>query len=190
TPSAARGILEAILWKPALMWHITQIDVLNPIRWQSVRRNEVDAVASTDSAIAVRKAGAGRLGLYVEEHRQQRAGLLLRDVAYTIHARFSLTSKAGAGESVVKFQEMFLRRAERGQCFHRPYLGCREFPADFELIRTGSSLPDPINETQSLGWMLLDLDYNEARFKPRFFRAELKNGRIAIPEENEEGVAS
>ena len=131
TPSAARGRLEAILWKPAIRWKVTQIDVLNPIKWESVRRNEVGAVMSPRTS-----------GLFIEEQRQQRAGLFLRDVAYTIHAYFEMTDKAGAEDTVVKFQEMFLRRAERGQCYHRPYLGCREFAADFEVFTNGKPIPE------------------------------------------------
>ena len=123
TPSAARGILEAILWKPAIRWQVTRIDVLKPIRWTSVRRNEVGAVMSPRTN-----------GLFVEDQRQQRAGLFLRDVAYVIHAFFEMTDKAGAEDNVKKFEEMFMRRAEKGQCFHRPYLGCREFAAQFRTL--------------------------------------------------------
>jgi len=182
TPSAARGVLEAILWKPAIRWKVTQIDVLNPIKWESVRRNEVGAVMSPRTS-----------GLFIEEQRQQRAGLFLRDVAYTIHAYFEMTDKAGAEDSVVKFQEMFLRRAERGQCYHRPYLGCREFAADFEVFTNGKPLPEPIPISQDLGWMLYDIchdnstDKNGNHFcndncRPSFFRANLDNGRMMIDE--------
>jgi CRISPR-associated protein Cas5d len=172
TPSAARGILEAILWKPAIRWHVTRIDVLNPIRWASVRRNEVGAVMSPRSN-----------GLFVEEQRQQRAGLFLRDVAYTIHAFFELTEKAGADDSIRKFQEMFPRRAQKGQCFHRPYLGCREFAAYFELC---STLPEPesIDESRDLGFMLYDIDFSGTEPTPLWFRAKLQKGRIPIPPED------
>jgi len=171
TPSAARGVLEAILWKPAIRWKVTQIDVLNPIKWESVRRNEVGAVMSPRTS-----------GLFIEEQRQQRAGLFLRDVAYTIHAYFEMTDKAGAEDSVVKFQEMFLRRSERGQCYHRPYLGCREFAADFEVFTNGKPIPEPISETRDLGWILYDMDFNGKEPMPRFFRANLDNGRMMIDE--------
>ena len=123
TPSAARGVLEAILWKPAIRWVVDRIDVLNPIRWESVRRNEVGITMSLRSPC-----------LFVEDQRQQRAGLFLREVDYVIHARFEITDRAGPDDNPTKFQEMFLRRAEKGQCFHRPYLGCREFAADFAPI--------------------------------------------------------
>ena len=171
TPSAARGVLEAILWKPAIRWKVTQIDVLNPIKWESVRRNEVGAVMSPRTS-----------GLFIEEQRQERAGLFLRDVAYTIHAYFEMTDKAGAEDSVVKFQEMFLRRSERGQCFHRPYLGCREFAGEFEVFTNGKPIPEPISETRDLGWMLYDMDFNGKEPMPRFFRANLDNGRMMIDE--------
>lgn len=171
TPSAARGVLEAISWKPAIRWKVTQIDVLNPIKWESVRRNEVGAVMSPRTK-----------GLFIEEQRQQRAGLFLRDVAYTIHAYFEMTGKAGADDSVTKFQEMFLRRAEKGQCYHRPYLGCREFAAEFEVFSNGKPLPEPISETRDLGWMLYDMDFTGKEPMPRFFRASLNNGRMKIDE--------
>ncbi len=182
TPSAARGILEAILWKPAIRWKVTQIDVLNPIQWESVRRNEVGVVMSPRTN-----------GIFIEDQRQQRAGLFLRDVAYTIHAYFEMTDRAGAEDTVVKFTEMFLRRAEKGQCFHRPYLGCREFAAEFEVFTNGMPLPKPISETRDLGWMLYDIQHDSAdnnrnphfcndNCKPSFFRASLNNGRIIIDE--------
>ena len=182
TPSAGRGVLEAILWKPAIRWKVKQIDVLNPIKWESVRRNEVGAVMSSRTS-----------GLFIEEQRQQRAGLFLRDVAYTIHAYFEMTDKAGAEDTVVKFQEMFLRRAEKGQCFHRPYLGCREFAAEFEAFTNGKPLPEPIHVSQELGWMLYDINHNNSsdkngvhfcndKCRPSFFRAILDNGRMKIDE--------
>ncbi len=171
TPSAARGILEAILWKPAICWKVTQIDVLNPIKWESVRRNEVGVVMSSRTN-----------GFFIEEQRQQRAGLFLRDVAYTIHAHFEMTAKVGNEDSVVKFTEMFLRRAGKGQCFQRPYLGCREFAADFEVVTNGKSLAEPISLSQDLGWMLYDMDFRGKEPIPRFFRATLDNGQVVIDE--------
>lgn len=192
TPSAARGVLEAILWKPAIRWKVTQIDVLKPIKWESVRRNEVGSVMSPRSAC-----------LYVDEPktRQQRAGLFLRDAAYTIHAFFELTGKATPEDTIVKFQEMFLRRAEKGQCFHRPYLGCREFSADFEIFTNGKPLPEPIPVSQDLGWMLYDIchdnstDKNGDHFcnegcRPHFFRASMESGRMQIPSQSGEEVRS
>jgi CRISPR-associated protein Cas5d len=188
TPSAARGVLEAILWKPAIRWEVERIDVLTPIRWESVRRNEVGSVMSSRT-----------YGIFIEEQRQQRAGLFLRDVAYTIHARFVMTDKAGPEDTVTKFQEMFLRRSERGQCFHRPYLGCREFAADFQLIRQDAPLPEPFLETRDLGWMLYEIQHDNRVDKehvhfctdscrPSFFRAELQNGVMLVPSADGEEV--
>lgn len=170
TPSAARGIIEAIMWKPAIRWHVTRIDVLKPIRWESVRRNEVGTVMSPRSK-----------GLYIEEQRQQRAGLFLRDVEYVIHAYFEMTEKAGAEDTVVKFQEMFSRRAVKGQCFHRPYLGCREFSAHFEPLPQDTPLPEAHDITQELGWMLHDIDFSKGSPEARFFRAVLRRGRMEVP---------
>ncbi len=170
TPSAARGVLEAIHWKPAIRWHIARIDVLNPIKWESVRRNEVGNVMSLRSD-----------GLFIEDDRQQRAGLFLRDVAYMIHAFFDLTDKAGSEDTTIKHQEMFIRRASQGQCFHRPYLGCREFAAAFEYIPHDQPLPEAIAESRDLGWMLYDMDFGKEDAKPRFFRGELNKGVLSVP---------
>jgi CRISPR-associated protein Cas5d len=178
TPSAARGILEAILWKPAIRWEVTRIDVLRPIRWISVRRNEVGAVISTRNVTSAMQGGGAPLRMFVEDERQQRAGLFLRDVAYVIHARFHITGRAGREDSPAKFAEMFRRRVEHGQCFNQPYLGCREFTAFF-----GPADPalTPLEESPELGWMLHDVDYEAAAPAPRFFRASLKNGVLAVP---------
>ncbi len=170
TPSAARGILEAILWKPAIRWQVTRIDVLNPIRRASVRRNEVGAVMSPRTN-----------GLFIEDQRQQRAGLFLRDVAYVIHAFFEMTAKAGAEDNIKKFEEMFMRRAEKGQCFHRPYLGCREFAAQFEPMAAKMEELQSIAETRDLGFMLYDMDHSGAEPMPMWFRAQLQNGRVHVP---------
>lgn len=170
TPSAARGVLEAILWKPAICWRITRIDVLNPIRWASVRRNEVGAVMSPRAS-----------SLFIEEQRQQRAGLLLREVAYLIHAYFEMTSKAGVEDNMKKFEQMFVRRAQKGQCFHRPYLGCREFAAQFELLPEAAEGPQTIDETRDLGFMLYDMDHSGVEPMPMWFRAELRDGRVLVP---------
>ena len=170
TPSAARGILEAVHWKPAIRWRVNQIDVLNPFKWASVRRNEVGIKMSPASK-----------QMFIEDQRQQRAGLFLRDVAYTIYASFDLTDKAGPDDNVMKHQEMFLRRAQKGQCFHRPCLGCREFAANFEFVAEENVLPQAISETKDLGWMLYDLDFSGCKPKPLFFRASLDNGSMNVP---------
>jgi CRISPR-associated protein Cas5d len=195
TPSSARAIFEAILWKPAIRWHVTRIEVLAPIRWISVRRNEVGKVASPRSA-----------GIFIEDERQQRAGLFLRDVKYRLFAEFAfippdqrgkvanpvpefLVEQAEAAalqqpdvrpdETEAKYAAMFERRAKRGQCFNQPYLGCREFAAAFRLVDPRAEPATPIAETRDFGWMLYDLDYSDpTNIKPQFFRAELKNGVI------------
>jgi CRISPR-associated protein Cas5d len=180
TPSAARGVLEAVLWKPAIRWVVHRIDVLRPIRWISVRRNEVGSVLSTRNVLAVMGGGNAALGLYVEEDRQQRAGLFLRDVAYVIHARFHLTSRAGPGETVTKFSEMFHRRIEKGQCMMQPYLGCREFAAHFAPVAADEAML-LIPDTRDLGWMLHDLEYQSGSATPHFFRAALHEGVLSVP---------
>lgn len=190
TPSAARAIFEAILWKPAIRWQVIKIEVLKPIRWISVRRNEVGAVASVRTAQTAMQTGCGDLGLYIEEDRQQRAGLFLRDVAYRLHARFEMTARKGAEDSPEKFLAMFNRRAEAGQCFNQPYLGCREFAAHFELVSDPewARQDEPaINETRDLGWMLHDIDFADG-MRPRFFRAQIQQGVIEVPEWDFEGV--
>jgi CRISPR-associated protein Cas5d len=178
TPSAARGILEAILWKPAIRWEVARIDVLRPIRWISVRRNEVGTVVSTRN-VTTAMQGGGPLGMYVEDERQQRAGLFLRDVGYVIQARFRLTDRAGREDNPAKFAEMFQRRAARGQCFNQPYLGCREFAAYF--APADATTPPPLKQTSALGWMLHDMEYAGASAVPRFFRAELTDGVMVVP---------
>jgi CRISPR-associated protein Cas5d len=132
TPSSARSIFEAILWKPAIRWRVHRIEVLKPIRWINLRRNEVSAVVSTRNVQQAIVKGSGQLALYIEEERQQRAGYFLRDVAYRIHADLSLAP--GCNEPLMKYTEMFARRASKGQCVNQPYLGCREFAAAFRLV--------------------------------------------------------
>ena len=180
TPSAARGILEAILWKPAIRWVVDQIDVLRPITWESVRRNEVGAVVPVGSVKTAMKRRTGNLALFIEDNRQQRAGLFLRDVAYVIHAHFEMTDRAGDADSVTKFEQMFIRRASNGQCFHRPYFGCREFPVDFEFIPRGEQSPTPLDLTKDLGWMLYDLDFESESPVPHFFNARIEDGVLNL----------
>jgi CRISPR-associated protein Cas5d len=189
TPSAARGILEAVLWKPAIRWEVFRIDVLRPVRWTSVRRNEVGAVVSTRNVLAAMGGGGAALGLFVEDERQQRAGLFLRDVEYVIHARFRMTQRAGPEDTPAKFAAMFQRRAEKGQCMMQPYLGCREFAAHFApatdkdiAARAGK------NRDDELGWMLHDLEYGNSDVTPRFFRARLANGSVHVPPIDDEEV--
>lgn len=182
TPSAARACFEAILWKPAIRWHVRRIEVLKPIRWINLRRNEVASVASTRNAETAMKAGRGDLALYIEDDRQQRAGLFLRDVAYRVHADLQFMPDRDLDANAMKYQEMFERRARRGQCVNQPYLGCREFAAAFRLVDDVGAEPAPLAETRDLGFMLHDLDFsNPADPQPRFFRARLENGVVTIP---------
>lgn len=183
TPSAARGILEAIHWKPAIRWHIDRIHVLKPIRFQSLRRNEVGAKASAATAAsAMRRGDTNGLGLAVDDHRQQRAALVLVNVAYVIEAHFSLTARAGTDDTPAKHIAMFNRRAAQGQCFHRPCLGTREFPAEFALLPDGAPLPDStlVDRDRDFGWMLHDIDFGGDSAESRFFRAEMQDGMIDV----------
>ena len=187
TPSAARGTLEAILWKPQMLWNVERIDVLNPIHRDSVRRNEVSEVVKIANVTKAMNGAPVALGIDVTATRQQRAALILRDVAYVIHARIALTEKAGPGDSLTKYVEIFKRRAVAGQCFHRPYLGTREFAADFALV-TDDETPTPIAENIPLGWMLLDIDHMGAAPTPLFFDAKLENGSLVVPDLRSEEV--
>lgn len=180
TPSAARGILEAIHWKPAIRWIIERITVLKPIQFESIRRNEVSLKASATLASRAMAAG-GRTELFVEDARAQRVSLILRDVAYIIDARFEMTGRAGPTDNPAKHHEMALRRMAKGQCFHQPCLGCREFPAHFELIQGEAPVPDcSLAGERELGWMLNDIDFANGR-QPRFFRATMRDGVIEVP---------
>lgn len=182
TPSAARACFEAILWKPAVRWHIRKIEVLKPIRWINLRRNEVASVVSTRNVETAMKTGSGILSIHIEDDRQQRAGLFLRDVAYRVHANLEFKREADPSGSAMKYQEMFERRATKGQCVNQPYLGCREFTAAFRLITDPATEPTPTPETRDLGFMLHDMDFtNPADPQPRFFRAKLENGVVNVP---------
>ncbi len=196
TPSATRAVFEAILWKPEIRWRVTKIEVLKPIQWISVRRNEVSKLASADRA-----DGKSDRGIYIEEHRQQRAGLFLKNVAYRLHAEFEVVDGSkhvhrypelrgrlpaepedSQPENRVKYLNMFQRRARKGQCFSQPYLGCREFSAHFEYVedaKAAEQAEPPIADSSDLGWMLYDIDFVDD-MKPGFFRAEMKKGVIDL----------
>lgn len=175
TPSAARGILEAIYWKPQIRWVIDRLHVLRPIRFENIRRNEI---ANRVSVNKKDMEGHKPVCRYIEDERQQRASLVLRNVEYVIEAHFELTSADDRNEA--KHLEMFRRRAEKGQCFHRPYFGCREFPVDFEWC---DELPEnPSKEDRDLGFMLHDIDF-ENDMTPRFYRAVMKDGVINCRQE-------
>lgn len=180
TPSAARSVFDAILWKPAIRWEIRRIEVLKPIRWINVRRNEVANKASVRNAQVAMSSGRGNLALYVEEERQQRAGLFLRDVAYRLHADLVPQSDE-ARANPAKYREMFLRRAEKGQCVNQPYLGCREFAARFRHVANPAAEPPALDESRDLGWMLYDMNFDDPTGPcPRFFRAEMRQGVIDL----------
>ena len=207
TPSAARGVFSAIFWKPAILWRITRIEVLNPIRWTSVRRNEVSAVANPRSK-----------GIFVEDVRQQRAGLILRDVRYRLYAEFDFIpqadrskivnpspewltdaeegelyrqAEARSDEKPAKYAAMFDRRATKGQYFMHPYLGCREFSCkEVRLIKEPSvEATKPIPETRDFGFMLYDMDYSDPKdIKPMFYRPKMIDGVIKVPHPDSEEV--
>lgn len=194
TPSAARGILEAIHWKPAIRWQVDRIHVLRPIRFESIRRNEVGSKVSARNVLSAMKAKSTQdLYTVADEDRQQRAATVLRDVAYVIEAHFELTDKAGADDNEGKHLDQFKRRARKGQCFHQPCMGTREFPAHFTLLDDADEWPasalSDADKSRDLGWILHDIDF-AAGNTPRFFRAELKNGVIEVPAFQSEEVKS
>ncbi len=212
TPSSARAIYEAILWKPAIRWHISKIEVLNPVKWISVRRNEVGKKMSGPTQAQLSGESGASMGFFIEEERQQRAGLFLRDVRYRVYARFefiplserkqnrSVSSEfwadleeqsrfVRADEKEAKYAAMFERRAKKGQCFHRPYLGCREFACNFKLVDSAAELTSPIVDSRDLGFMLYDMNFEDVdNPKPLFFRAEIKNGVVYVPIRGSEEV--
>lgn len=181
TPSAARGILEAIHWKPAITWVIDAIHVLKPIQFQTLRRNEVGHKAPAGKIkTAMNRGSLEGLQIVADEDRQQRAATLLVDVAYVIEAHFDWTDKRGPEDSGGKHLDTFNRRARRGQCFHQPCLGTREFPADFELLEPDAPLPPTIPDSRDLGFMLWDIDHANSRAS-MFFRATLDKGVLKVP---------
>ena len=192
TPSAARAIFEAIFWKPAIHWQVTKIEVLNPIKWTSIRRNEVGAVASKNP-------------IYIEDKRQQKNTLCLKDVRYRIWAKLEFIpvrkrkseqlslfdETAHPDENPAKYNAMFERRANKGQCFTQPYLGTRECSASFKLVNPEiDELNTPINESRDLGIMLYDMDFEKDLKNPpaMFFRAKMENGIIIVPSKNSKEI--
>ena len=192
TPSAARAIFEAIFWKPAIHWQVTKIEVLNPIKWTSIRRNEVGAVASKNP-------------IYIEDKRQQKNTLCLKDVHYRIWAKLEFIpvrkrkgeqlslfdETAHPDENPAKYNAMFERRASKGQCFTQPYLGTRECSASFKLVNPEiDELNTPINESRDLGIMLYDMDFEKDLKNPpaMFFRAKMENGIIIVPSKNSKEI--
>ncbi len=178
TPSAARGILEAVLWKPAIRWRIERIKVLKEIRWVAFRRNEVNSRASPPSAKVIADGGLAPF-LLADEDRAQRNTVALAHVDYVIEARFELTDRAGPDDNRAKFVDMFRRRVEGGQHYHQPYLGCREFVADIRPVN--GDTPAPVDDTRDLGMMLYDIQFGPNRNRPIFFAARLVHGVLEIP---------
>lgn len=191
TPSAARAIFEAIFWKPAIHWQVTKIEVMNDLRWMSVRRNEVGAVA-------------GKTPIFIEEKRQQKNTLMLRDVRYRIWAKLEyipkrkrteehdlFDNKENQDENPGKYNAMFERRASKGQCFTQPYLGTRECTASFRLVNPEEEILDaPIKESRDLGIMLYDMDFKHNLKNPpaMFYRARMENGVIIVPPKDSEEI--
>ncbi|MCY4007023.1 MAG: type I-C CRISPR-associated protein Cas5c [Rhodobacteraceae bacterium] len=187
TPSSARGILEAIHWKPAIRWIIDRIHVLRPIKFESIRRNEVALkIPVRNAKTAMKLNDLKGLKLVVDDNRHQRAMLCLAHVEYGIEAHFEMTEKAGLGDNPGKHAEMFRRRAAKGQCFHQPCLGVREFPADFRLV---DEIPTSTIGDRDLGWMLYDIDYANNR-QSIFFRARMENGIIDVAKCRAEGYTA
>lgn len=182
TPSAARGLLEAIYWHPGLRYVIDRIQVCAPIRTMNLRRNEVEATISARTARTVMERGRGELYLATPEKIQQRAALLLRDVRYVIDAHFNITDKAAPGDNPGKFQDILKRRISRGQFYHQPCFGCREFPAQFKQCTERPPCPEELRGERDLGYMLWDMDYSDPEnITPLFFRARLVDGVLTVP---------
>ncbi len=183
TPSAARAIFEAILWKPAIRWQVTRIEVINPIKWTSVRRNEVGKTASPRTE-----------QIFIEDGRQQRASLFLKDVRYRLYAQLEYipphkrkknarqSQEEKGTENPAKYNSMFERRASKGQCFNQPYFGCREFSVHFKYIENPVKSTGWGQSRQELGFMLYDMDFADPK-NPRamFYRPMLDQGVIEVP---------
>ena len=188
TPSAARAVFESIFWKDAIRWEVTKIEVLNPIKWTAIRRNEVGAVS-----------GKNIKSIYIEEKRQQKNALLLKDVRYRIYAKLifipvrdrkNMKHDPGSDENPGKYNAMFERRAAKGQCFNQPYLGTREFAASFRLIdKNAGDLRPAIDENRDFGIMLYDMDFSDIKnVQPMFYRAKMVQGVIMVPAYNSEEI--
>lgn len=192
TPSAARGILEAIYWKPEIKWSIDRIHVLKPVQFSNIRRNEVASVIASGAVSNAMKQGFGSLALYADEDRQQRASVILKEVSYVIESHFDIVSKDPSRtrtEELAKHHHIVKRRMISGQCFHQPYFGTREFAADFTWIDSHDEIPPAIASDMDLGFMLHDIDHGADR-SPKFFRAKLNGGIMQIPDFNSPELVS
>ncbi|MGN1002941.1 MAG: type I-C CRISPR-associated protein Cas5c [Oscillospiraceae bacterium] len=189
TPSAARGLIEAIYWHPGMKWVVDRIHVCQPIRFTNIRRNEVKDTISARKVSAVMEKGSGELYLATPESIQQRAAMVLRDVRYVIEAHFEMTEKAAPGDNPGKFQDIIKRRLARGQFYHQPCFGVREFPAHFSACEVLPPCPEELRGEKDLGWMLLDMDYSDPEnITPMFFRAILRDGVLEVPDHSGQEV--
>lgn len=200
TPSAARGIIEAVYWKPAIVWRIDAIQVNKPIRFETMRRNEVGSKASHTAALLVMRGKHKPLGILAPSDRQQRNTLYLTDVEYVVDAHFELTDKAGPDDTESKHYNIALRRLRNGQCFSQPYLGCREFPAEVTLVEEGEASPSSQAHRlksyycgegeRDLGFMLYDIAHHDnGAHEPLFFRAIMRNGCIDVASARNQVIA-
>lgn len=182
TPSAARGILEAVYWHPGMKWVIDRIYVVKPIQFTSIRRNEVKSKISANNVLSAYNGALKPLYISSKAEIVQRASLLLCDVEYVIEAHFEMTEQANETDNPGKFKDIIMRRLCRGECYHTPYFGCREFPVNFCLCEEDAIVTayDGVEE-KDLGYMLFDMDYSDrANIQPMFFRAVMKNGVLDL----------
>nr|WP_207744217.1 type I-C CRISPR-associated protein Cas5c [Blautia sp. 1001283B150304_161114_C9] len=180
TPSAARGILEAIYWHPGMKWVIDKIYVQKPVQFTSIRRNEVKSKISSNNVLPVYNGADKPLYISTKSDIVQRASLLLRDVSYVIEAHFEMTEKAVESDNPGKFKDIIMRRLKRGECYHTPYFGCREFPANFCLCED-DKIETAYSGEKDLGFMLYDMDFSDLdNIQPMFFRALMKDGVINL----------
>jgi len=182
TPSAARGILEAVYWHPGMKWVIDRIYVVKPIQFTSIRRNEVKSKISANNVLSAYNGALKPLYISSKAEIVQRASLLLCDVEYVIEAHFEMTEQANETDNPGKFKDIIMRRLRRGECYHTPYFGCREFPVNFCLCEEDAIVTayDGVEE-KDLGYMLFDMDYSDrANIQPMFFRAVMKNGVLDL----------
>ncbi|SCJ91163.1 CRISPR-associated protein Cas5%2C subtype I-C/DVULG [Anaerotruncus sp. 2789STDY5834896] len=182
TPSAARGLIEAIYWHPGMRWHIDSIRVLSPIRFTNIRRNEVKSKILASNVRSVMMGSDRPLFLSTQDDIVQRAAMVLRDVHYIITAHFEMTSRANSSDNPGKFQDIVRRRLATGGCYHQPYFGCREFPAHFAPYTGGElAVPPELAGEKDLGFMLYDMDYTDPQdIRPQFFRAVLRDGLLDL----------
>lgn len=181
TPSAARGVLEAIYWHPGMRWVVDRIYVRKPIQFTSIRRNEVKSKVSANNVLSAINGSTKPLYISTKEDIVQRAAILLRDVDYVVEAHFEMTDEANETDNCGKFKDIIMRRLRRGECYHMPYLGCREFPANFQLFEEDVVDSVYCGEERDLGYMLYDFDYSEPEeIRPMFFRAVMKDGVLDV----------